>query len=404
MTDFKKYNRTASFRGVTFHVRDNSHESGRRLETHEYPGAEIPMTEDLGHKAYKIQLTAFVNGENWRKLSDKLQDALDTRGPGELVHPNGKTYKVCVESYTVHETVKLFEAEFTITFIEYGDQRAPTITSALTDRLASAAQTLNIASAAEFIKIGANFVAGTVSAVTSVATSIVDNLAAIVDGVQESADTLTDAMDSAVAIVLELDDLKQNVQILLNMPDKWAQRVQSAAAVAEQLVSPTKKNIRNMIHVADTDINISEISQITATGVATYRAAVRTNNFNVACGISAAITELANLDVSRRRDIIEIRDDLLVAADTILDSDIDMSVEFTTAVSDATTTAVAVCNEIIARLPEEREIELTISTPARVLAHKLYNDQSRGVDIATENLIQNPTFLPTGTKLQVLDK
>ena len=150
MTDFKKYNRTASFRGVTFNVRDNSHESGRRLETHEYPGAEIPMTEDLGHKAYKIQLTAFVNGENWRKLSDKLQDVLDARGPGELVHPNGKTYKVCVESYTVHETVKLFEAEFTITFIEYGDQRAPTITSALTDRLASAAQTLNIASVQQY--------------------------------------------------------------------------------------------------------------------------------------------------------------------------------------------------------------------------------------------------------------
>ncbi|MBR6838316.1 MAG: DNA circularization N-terminal domain-containing protein, partial [Alphaproteobacteria bacterium] len=36
MTDFKRYNRTASFRGVKFHVRDNGYESGRRLDTHEY--------------------------------------------------------------------------------------------------------------------------------------------------------------------------------------------------------------------------------------------------------------------------------------------------------------------------------------------------------------------------------
>ena len=118
MTDFKRYNRTASFRGVKFHVRDNGYESGRRLDTHEYPGADTPMTEDLGRKAYKIQLTAFVNGTDWRKQSDKLQDALDVRGPGELIHPNGHRYSVCVESYQIHETIKAFEAEFTITFPE----------------------------------------------------------------------------------------------------------------------------------------------------------------------------------------------------------------------------------------------------------------------------------------------
>jgi len=124
----------------------------------------------------------------------------------------------------------------------------------------------------------------------------------------------------------------------------------------------------------------------------------------LATSISGAITMLANINAERRRDIIEIRNDLLASADEILNTDIDMTVEFTTSVSDATTVAVAVCNEIIARLPEEREIELAVPTPARVLAHNLYNDQSRGVDIATENLVQNPTFLPAGTQLQVLDK
>ena len=404
MTDFKRYNRTASFRGVKFHVRDNDYESGRRLDTHEYPGADTPMTEDLGRKAYKIQLTAFVNGTDWRKQSDKLQDALDIRGPGELIHPNGHRYSVCVESYQIHETIKAFEAEFTITFIESGDQPAPTITSALTDRLASAAETLNIASAAEFIKLAADYAAATVTTVTDVATSLVDNLAAIVDSIQDAADVLTDAMDSAVSVALELDDLKNNVQTLLNTPEKWAARVQGAVAVTNQLLPANKKNVREMLHAGDSDTRAADISQITAAGVATYRSVVRTNNFNLATSISGAITMLANINAERRRDIIEIRNDLLASADEILNTDIDMTVEFTTSVSDATTVAVAVCNEIIARLPEEREIELVVPTPARVLAHNLYNDQSRGVDIATENLVQNPTFLPAGTQLQVLDK
>lgn len=404
MTNFKKYNRTASFRGVQFHVRDNSYESGRRLETHEYPGANTPMTEDLGQKAYKIQLTAFVNGTDWRKQSDKLQDALDKRGPGELVHPNGHRYNVCVDGYQVHETIKAFEAEFTITFIESGEQPAPTITSSLTDRLASAAKTLNIASAAEFLKLSADYVSSTITTVTGIATSLVDNVAGIVDGVQDATDTLTDAMDSAVSVALELDDLKNNVETLLNTPDVWAARIHGAIAVTNQLLRGTKKNVHNLLHASDSEIHPADILQTTPEGVSTYRSVVRTNNFNIAASISGAITTLADIDVDRRRDIIEIRDDLLNSADEILNSDIDMSVEFTTALSGATTTAVAVCNEIIAKLPQEREIELSSMMPARVLAHELYNDQSRGIDIATENLIQNPTFLPSGTQLKVLDK
>lgn len=404
MTDFKKYNRKASFRGVEFDVRDDTYESGRRLETHEYPGSNTPMTEDLGRKAYKIQLTAFVNGKDWRKRATRLQDALDLRGPGELVHPNGKKYTVCVDGYNVHESLKIYESEFTITFVESGAQPAPMITSALVDRLASIAGTLNIASATEFLKLSADYVAESVSTVSSVASAIVDNLSQIVDGIQDTADTLTSGLDSAVSVALELDDLKTNVEILLATPDKWAARVQGAVAVINQLLPATKKNIHNVLHSADTDVKPENILQLTESGKSTYRAAVRTNNFNIATSISGAITTLADIDVSRRRDIIEIRNDLLNSADKILNSDIDMSVEFTTAVADATTNAVAVCNEIIARLPEEREIELNVSTPARVLAHELYNDQSRGADIAAENLVQNPTFLPSGTQLQVLNK
>ena len=404
MTNFKKYNRTASFRGIEFDVRDDTYESGRRLETHEYPGSDTPMTEDLGRKAYKIQLTAFVNGKDWRKKAEKLKNALDLREPGELTHPNGKKYKVCVESYNIHESLKIYESEFVITFIESGQQPAPMISNTLIDQLKSISDKLGVASAIEFAKMSADYVADAVDTVSSVAIVIVDGLDSIVEGIQDVADIGTNTIDSVVSVALELDDLKTNVETLLATPDKWAARIQGAVAVINQLLPANKKNVHNILHASDTDINPDYILQLTENGKCTYRATVRTNNFNLATSISGAITTLSDIDVSRRRDIIEIRDDLLNSADKILNSDIDMSVEFTNAVANAATSAAAVCNEIIARLPEEREIDLPVSMPARVLAHELYKDQSRGIDIASENLVQNPTFLPSGTVIKVLNK
>ena len=395
MVDFRKYNRSPSFRGVPFHVREDDYAGGRRNETHEYPGGERAMTEDLGRKAYKIQLTAFVNGE----------DALEKKGPGELVHPNGKTYIVNVVDFSIRETTALYQAEFTITFVESGEQPAPQITSALTDRLIAAAQTLNIANAAEFLKIGADYVGDAVTAVTSVASSLVANLAGIVDGIDDAVDTATDAMDSAVSVALELADLRENVETLLTTPDVWAARVSGAIAVVNTLITPSKKNVRAMAHSGVTSgYNPAEIDQSTATGESEYRAVVRTNNYNLASSIAAAAEIISDIDAARRSDVIEIRNDILAMTDSILESDVEMSPEFTTSVSNLAADIAAVCNDIIAKLPDERDIELLSGTPARVLAHKMYNDQSRGAEIAENNLIYNPTFIPAGVQLKVLDK
>lgn len=405
MVDFRKYNRSPSFRGVPFQVRDDDYAGGRRNETHEYPGGERAMTEDLGRKAYKIQLNAFVVGEDWRKQSRRLQDALEKKGPGELVHPNGKTYIVNVVDFNIRETTALYQAEFSITFVESGEQPAPQITSALTDRLVAAAQTLNIANAAEFLKIGADYVGDAVSSVAAVASSLVANLAAIVDGIDDAVDTATNAMDTVVSVALDLSNLRENVEELLTTPDVWAARVAGATDVITGLVAPSKKNVRALAYAgATTDFNPVTIDQSTATGAAEYRAVVRTNNYNLAQSIAGAATIISQIDAKRRGDVIEIRNDILAMVDSVLNSNVEMSPEFTTALSNLAADIAAVCNDIIAKLPDERDIELLATTPARVLAHKMYNDQSRGVEIAENNLIYNPTFVPAGVQLKVLDK
>ncbi len=404
MTDFAKDNRSPSFRGVPFHVRVNEATGGRRNETHEYPGGERPMTEDLGRKARQIQINAFVNGQDWRKQSDALVDALEKKGPGELVHPNGKTYNVCVQTYNMHERHALFEAEFTINFIESGEQPSPMVSISLTDRLLSAAATLDIANAAEFLKIGADYVASNAAAVSGLARSVVDNFSAIIDGVQSAADSITGAIDGIAAVAMSLSDLSDNAQNLLETPGVWTARVKAATDTVIGLLPANKKNTKSVLLTASSGFDASKIDQSNTKGAQEYSAMIRTNNFNLAKAATSAAQLIAVMETDRRGDVREILDAFNDTIDTILGADIAMSPEFTTALSDLSAAASAVCNDVIAQLPEEQEITIPSPVPARVLAHKLYGDQSRYEEIANENEIPNPTFVPSGTILKVLKK
>ena len=75
--------RPASFRGVAFEVESHSESGGRRVELHEYPLRDTPYAEDLGKKAGKWQIEAFlVNGKSgYAERRDKTCDLVDCCPP-----------------------------------------------------------------------------------------------------------------------------------------------------------------------------------------------------------------------------------------------------------------------------------------------------------------------------------
>ena len=87
MGDWKTRMQSASFRGVPFRVESESGTAGRRKQVFEYPQRDEPLVEDLGCKPRDIKLTAFVVGADCLEQRDKLLDALNAPGPGELIHP-----------------------------------------------------------------------------------------------------------------------------------------------------------------------------------------------------------------------------------------------------------------------------------------------------------------------------
>lgn len=108
----------ASFRGVSFGVSRASDDLGRRVVRHDYPQRDDPYVEDLGRAPRVISVTGFVVGPDYMAGRDALQEALDTPGPGTLIHPWHGSLTVCVTSARVeHSAENGGMAVFTMSFV-----------------------------------------------------------------------------------------------------------------------------------------------------------------------------------------------------------------------------------------------------------------------------------------------
>ncbi|WP_410694698.1 DNA circularization N-terminal domain-containing protein, partial [Citrobacter freundii] len=79
--------RDASFRGVSFYLVDNEGTSGRRAIPRAYPKKEVGWTEDNGAVLTQQQINGKLIGKNYQSQLEALLRALNTPGPGELIHP-----------------------------------------------------------------------------------------------------------------------------------------------------------------------------------------------------------------------------------------------------------------------------------------------------------------------------
>ncbi|EDX2467230.1 multidrug DMT transporter [Salmonella enterica] len=79
--------RDASFRGVPFFLVDTEGTGGRRAIPRAYPRRETAWTDDNGAIPGQQQINAKLLGKNFRDDLNALLDALSIPGPGELIHP-----------------------------------------------------------------------------------------------------------------------------------------------------------------------------------------------------------------------------------------------------------------------------------------------------------------------------
>ncbi|WP_122563408.1 DNA circularization protein [Pseudomonas viridiflava] len=77
----------ASFRGVGFFISSAVVPIGRKGQLHEFPQRDEPYFESLGKQSQVHTVTAFIVGPDCFEQRDKLLQALEASGAGELLHP-----------------------------------------------------------------------------------------------------------------------------------------------------------------------------------------------------------------------------------------------------------------------------------------------------------------------------
>lgn len=118
--------RPASFRGIAFLVESSEQKLGRRAVQTEYPGRDEPFPEDMGRRAWGDSLSAFLIGEDHLAAAQKLAEALNQHGPGELVHPYLGTRLVQIGEVSLrHSSREGGQSTFTIEVLEAGPAKTP---------------------------------------------------------------------------------------------------------------------------------------------------------------------------------------------------------------------------------------------------------------------------------------
>lgn len=388
--------RQGSFRGVQFFIESHSFNSGRRNVDHEFPTREQGNSEDLGKRLPRYSINLFVLGEDYFSQRDSLREALDTEGPGELVHPYLGDVLAQVGEYTLDESRDQGRmAKFTVQFIEAGAPVFPEeSTDAVQGVLASVEETLE---ATQAVFATAMSVANSPARVVESASSAVNNAA---DKILDIVDEIGSGADAIAEVAFSIANIKQNVNSLLSAPSQLAERFKASFDLLFEAIDDeddTRELAQSIFR------NTSEFSQdaIVDTGTPTVKRQIANQaaieNLIVELSLANQAKAAVGGTYNSTRQALDVLGQFNSAVEPqlerISDDDLyqklkDIEVQMNRALPPQNT------GNIVEFTPPK-------TLPALVISHALFGDIDKEQEIIDQNEIRHPGFVPGGLQIEV---
>ena len=414
--------RPASFRGVAFEVESHSESGGRRVELHEYPLRDTPYAEDLGKKAGKWQIEAFlVNGKSgYAERRDKLREALNASGPGTLIHPYLGELSVSVDGYSLKETTREGGyCTFSISFVEAGQPVEPDVEKDTAANVLDKAEAAKEAATAGFLDEymplleDLEGLAGKVPALLSEATAFLGTPLSILSRAQSAASSVLALPDRLASRLLGyLGTIRQLGGIAtsgLKMNALTALLGKKSAGTASSWLVTSNGVIAGIVgktswpQAGGGSIGGGTPSPETLGVVASTvanRAETPLIDLIAAGAVIEAAIESADADYGTADDALASRDAVIDAIDEVQRANCSDAVF--TALSEL---AVAVNEDLTTRgaeLPKLGSATLFMSMPALAASYRLYGDVGQADAIVARNRIRHPGRVPGGVPLEVI--
>lgn len=425
--DWRDRLRDASFRGVPFSVEDDDASFGRRVQLHEYPNRDKPYTEDLGRAARKLTINAYVIGGDYADQRDRLIAAVETNGPGTLVHPQYGEMQGSING-TVKVSHSITEgrmARISFEFVESGELTFPVSGMATAQRLDESGSLFDGAIDGMFSAFGLSGISDFIQ------NDVIADATAMIN-------TVSDAfkmVDSGVSAAMRL--LQGDLSVILMPPstaNDFVRALQKAWRSGERLSGDTTDLVTMIKTLSGITLDPglsprgtwstdsgSMVTQKTQSNL--VAAAIRATAISAA---TAAVTTLAQPRISSAQntattsdsDIITVTHPALDGAQTVSNTTLPPNWDDLTDIRAALNAAIDqeqlrinddslfrqissmrtdLNRDISARLAQvERTAQRTPYDvlPALVLAAGWYDDAGRESDILTRNPVRHPGFVP----------
>ncbi|WP_334472422.1 DNA circularization protein [Arsenophonus sp. PmNCSU2021_1] len=431
MTSWKDNLRPASFRGVPFQVEDDEGTFGRRVQVHEYPNRDKPYTEDLGRATRRFTINAYLVGDDFFDVRDRLIVAIDTPGPGTLVHPYYGEIAVCIDgevrvSHSGREG-RMCRVSFSV--VEAGELSFPTAGVATGQTLISSCSALNDRIGEAFAHVGLkglpDFAQAGVLARTK---SMINNVTKAFDTIDSGITAASRLLHGDISVILKSRSSGKNlVEAIQRMWRAGRRTAQDASTLAQQIKTLSGVTLGNDLaprgvwksdrpSVQSERIQgnaIAAVLRTTAIHETAWRLtqlppprtallpvnqrAKRQVHFNISHPALHAVSHTAG---SHIEGLAAVTWDALVTVRETLNQAIEHEQALT--LDDALFLALQQVKtdanrDIATRLAQvEKTVTRTPEAvlPALVLAAKWYDNAARETDITSRNAVNHPGFIP----------
>lgn len=382
-----------SFRGVPFRTVDADMKVGRRNVVNEYPQRDEAYVDDLGRRARRFVVEAYVIGPNYLAERDALVKAFETKGSGELIHPRYGLRKVSLDGeVSVKETPERGGmARISVTFVE---DTSNTFPKAVENTVAQVERTANAADEATEAAFGKEF---SVEGASVLSTQALKRMTATVGGLLQTARQVT-SVGGLGTIVGQVGRLTSNLAQLIRTPvvlvqslrsiyAQLVQEVQRPVSAFSELQSVFSANTRSPAVALSGSTRARSLANDTAQADLQRRLSLS----NQARMLTVALSSTDALATASQATAL--RDALVAQIDIELEVN-DPPAEVSKALTDL---RVAVVRDVAER--SELMLKRSVFTPqsvlpAVVLAHRIYQDATRADELVARNDVKHPAFVP----------
>ncbi len=391
----------ASYRGVPFFVAQADDTGGRDVVVHQFPQRDQPLVEDVGRSLREYRIDAYVIGENYDLQLEDLRRACERPGLGYpvrvgsiLVHPYRGPLEVICRGFDIRQTEDVGRfARLRLTFVEApaairGERRRDPAAAAA--RAGASLEGGAAARAADGIDV-----AGLSSSVAEDLGARTFSLGQLLSGLDVFGGLARDAAAQARAT----QQMIANAAQLATSPLELVNAVQIGIAGVRASVGNALGALFAYEFIL-TGLDDDPVPSASDSPVERKIAA----NANLFAGLargaafSGALQAAVEVEWDTREEALERRSALLAHIDARLALAPDSEILELEGVRAALVRGVP---DPSADLAELREVVLTASVPALVLAWRLYRDPEREAEIVRRGRVSRPLFLPVGTPLEV---